>query len=838
MRDARHSLIALAVLGLCWGTRPVQAETHETTQDFLNYWTQYFQEHPRDASVVGENEENEGDGFMPFNRYKDFVNRRFPNLAETGGNMPAGVRWKAYEQLLDMEETQGRSGETWFSIGPTNLAGRCLAIAVHPTNPDIVYAGFASAGIWKTTDGGNTWVPLGDTLPTMAVSCIEIDRGNPNRIWIGTGEGWGNVDAVGGTGVLVSTDAGLSWNPTGLSYAINNAPSFYELEYNPTSGVLIAAGPGLWRSTDQGATFTQLYNLGTWHDVEMKRGSTNTWFATSRAWSGYGFYVSTDDGANWTVTSTGITPVNQNRFALSDADPNTIYWSMNTTGSVMKIYKSTDGGLAWNLVFTGSHFGSQGWYNFSVDVAQSNTTTVFSGGVEFYRSTNSGASFSNWSGSIHVDHHATAWAPSDPNVFWVGSDGGVWKSTNAGQTFTSKNAGLVTTQFYAMASSLAQPTRALGGLQDNGTWQYDGTLNWSNDLGGDGFQCEADPVQPNTLYGELYYGRHYRTTNNGTWLIKGSGIATDSGPWETPTWLDLADHNWLWAGHNNELYRTTNQMNSWTPVAGFAPTGESRSIAQSPVDTNVMVCLQATKVYLSTDHGVTWTDKTNGLASGNTFSDVAFDPSDANIIYVTLSTFNSTSLHQVNKSTDQGASWFAVDAGLPEEPINAIEIHPDHPGWVFVTSDLGVYVSFDGAATWQPFNNGLPRVVCSDIRINAAENFIRISTHGRGFWEVDISNLGPSAVGETKPLSPLMLKVFGNPASDKTTLHFGMREAGNYTVGIFDANGRKVLPVKEGFMYATVENAEVNVSTLPAGVYFARLDAKGTSITQKLVIQH
>ncbi|MCC7142703.1 MAG: T9SS type A sorting domain-containing protein [Candidatus Eisenbacteria bacterium] len=834
MRNARHTLAALGVLGaVSIASAPASASANkETTQDFLNYWTEYFQNFDHRNPDV-----RRGSGFMAFNRYKDHVSRRFPNLAETGGNLPAGERIRAFEELKAMEEQQGRAGETWFNIGPTNFAGRCLAIAVHPTDPETVYAGFAQGGIWKSTNGGTTWTPLGDTLLSMAVSAIEIDSTNPDRVWIATGEGWGNVDGINGVGVLVSTDAGTSWGTTGLTYARTNGANFYHLEYNPTSGVLIAAGPGLWRSTDQGANFTQIQTLGVWHDVEMKRGSTNTWFASSRAWAGFGFYVSTDDGATWTFTSEEVAaPLNQNRFALTNADPNTIYWCINNTGTTMRIMKSTDGGFGWTQVFTGSHYNNQGWYNFTVDVAQTNTTTVYSGGVEFYRSTNSGATFSNWSGGMHVDHHATAWAPSDNNRFYVGSDGGVYKSTNGGNTFTSCNNGLVTSQFYAMASSLALPTRALGGTQDNGTWRYDNSTNWTNVLGGDGFQCEADPTNSLVMYGEIYYGQHYRTVNGTSWFVKVSGITQD-GPWETPTWQDLADPNWLWAGHNTHLYRTTNQMNNWTQVAGYTPSGESRSISQSPANTNIMADAHNALLYISTDHGVTWASRTTGLVNGGTISDVTFDPVDENIAYATCASYSSTSISQVYKTTNQGLNWFASDNGLPNEPMNTIEVHPDNPSWVFVGSDLAVYASVDAGANWTPLNNGLPYVEVSDMRINAANNFIRISTHGRGFWEVDISNFGTTAVGETQAIQPLTLKLFGNPATDRTTLRFGMRQAGNYSLGIFDANGRKVLAVKDGFMHASVDNAEVNVSGLAAGVYFARLDANGAQVSQKLVIQ-
>lgn len=806
------------------------SESPATTRDFINQGLERYSDmNHRDPDV------RRGSGFMPFHRYADFVGSR---MADFENDLPANIRWDRHESLLERERTGGRTGETWFNIGPSNFSGRILAIEVDPSNSNTVYAGSASGGIWKSLDSGVNWVPLDDLLPTLAISAIEIDTSNPQHLYIGTGEGFGNVDAVGGVGVLESFDGGATWNATGLSYDLANGANINELEYNPTTGTLLCGlNGGLKRSTDSGATWTDIYAFGRWTDIELKRGSTSIVFASSFSWSDFGFYRSLDDGATWTRITNG-TPaalVNNNRFALTNADPELIYWAINHTANSMSVYKSTDGGDSFAQAFAGNHYGEQGWYDLSLDVSQTDPNMVFSGGVQFYRSTNGAGTFSNWSNGMHVDHHATAWDPSNSSRFWVGSDGGVYLSTNGGTSYSARNTGLITCQFYAMGQSDIQPTRALAGTQDNGTWRYDNSTNWVNILGGDGFQCEADYTNANVLYAELYYGEHYRTDNGGTTIFPRNSGITDAGPWETPTWMDPVNPSILYAAHSTKIWKTTNKGNNWasTTVTGV---GGGRAIHIPLTDPNIVGVLSGSRLWLSTDAGATWLNRSTGLVVANSLSAIRFQHDDPNTIIVGVKTY-STSIPQLYKSTDQGVSWFASDANFPDEPVNALEIDPSNPTTYFAATDLAVYVSFDAGATWSPFNTGLPHVVCEDMRLHDEGRFLRLATHGRGMWEVDISTLQTTSVGEASAISPLMMRVFGNPTSALTTLHFGLRKAGQVSLGIYDAQGRRIRALRDAWMPVMVDDVEVDLSDLPGGVYFARLDQGDASITRKIVLE-
>jgi hypothetical protein len=782
-------------------------------------------------------QQTRGTGFKPYERFRSFFQHRL------GGadNLPPGVRWEAWQKMAEIEKSQGTRSETWFSLGPVNVAGRCLAIEVDPIDPNTVYAGFASSGIWKTTNGGTTWTALADDLPTLAVSAIEIDSSNPNRIWIGTGEGWGNIDAVHGVGVLVSTDAGVSWSLTGYDYSSSSGRDVYELEYNPATGTLmVTADNGLWRSVDQGATFTRLYGTGQWTDVELQRGSSSVMFATCFGWTGFGFYRSQDDGATWTRLTNGTPASNvaNNRFALTDDDAAYIYWAVAASdGSTLGIWRSADAGDSFTQVFFGNHYGSQGWYDLTVDVDPANKNTVFSGGVSFYRSVNGGASFSEIGANVHVDHHATAWAPSSPTRFWVGSDGGVWSSINSGASYTDRNAGLTTLQFYAVNNADSMPTRALGGTQDNGTYLYNNSLSWSSILGGDGFFTEVDRQNPNWVYGELYFGSHYRSGQGGPNMVRIDNGISEQGPWSTPTHMDYANPATLYTAHNTKVFKTTNRGDLWTWMGNPNLNGGGVSISQCRTHPENLAVISTVAVWLTTDSGATWIDRTSGQISLQAFSDIAVHPSDPNTVVLTLATYNAN-VSTVRKTTDQGLTWFDIDGGLPDEPVNTIEIDPQHPNWYFIGTDLGVYLSFTGGATWQPFNTGLPHVVVSDLRLQNSARLLRAGTHGRGMWEVDISDLFPTAVGEVMPtVQPLTLRIMGNPAADRTLLRYGIRSPGQVHLGLYDVGGRLVRRLVDRFEYPILGSVELDLRSLSAGVYFARLESNGAELSRKIVVE-
>ena len=819
---------AVAISATCAHAQ-IQGEV-TTARDLIEQMDQYYQRVLPDTKP----ETVKGSGYKPFKRYEWFMETRLGNDAD----IPVGARGQAFDKLQEMS-ARG-SFPSWFSLGPTNVAGRCLAIAVDPTNSNIVYAGFASGGIWKTTDGGVSWTPLGDNLPSMSVSALALDESNPSTIYMGTGEGWGNVDAIHGVGILKSTDGGATWNTTGFTYAIASGLDVFRLEYEETTGVLlVAAENGLWRSTDGAATFTEVMESGDWRDVKLKPGTTDTYYAISRGWTGQRGYKSTDGGVTWTQMAGGApnTGVGNGRLAVTPANPNYVYWSFDVAGAGIRIYRSTDSGANWTQRSSVVHDGGlgQGWYDLSIAVDPQDADIVTSGGVELYRSTNGATSFSQIATNVHVDHHEAVYDPSDPERMWVGSDGGVYLSSNGGQSFIPRNTGLVTLQFYAMNQSMTSTNLAFGGTQDNGTWRFLGSPSFGQVLGGDGFECEIS-LDNQLVFAEVYNGFHYRSTTGGSGFTPSNSGISEDGPWQTPTHMDYSS-NTTWTGHNAQIWRTTNNGGSWGSVLASG-LGGGRSIDQSYNNPDYVYCIGGARIFRSTDHGASFTQMAQ-LSVGNTLTDITVHPDNPDIAMVCTGSY-SGSVPRVLRTTDGGTNWTDMTNNLPGEGAQSITYKYDEPNIVFLGTDLGCYVSFNEGGTWEPFNVGLPFVICDDLRWHP-DNFLRVGTHGRGMWEVDITGLAPStAVDDATPeVSPLTMRVLGNPAGPNvpTSIRFGLREAGRAKIGLYDTNGRLVSLLLDREVEAKVDFIDIHTNSLPSGVYFVRLDVGPDSVTQKLVVK-
>jgi hypothetical protein len=205
---------------------------------------------------------------------------------------------------------------------------------------------------------------------------------------------------------------------------------------------------------------------------------------------------------------------------------------------------------------------------------------------------------------------------------------------------------------------------------------------------------------------------------------------------------------------------------------------------------------------------------------------------------ITLGTY-STTFRQVIKTTDRGNTWFPIDDTLPGEACQSIAIDFDNPDTWFLGTDLTLYVSFDQGETWTPLNNGLPNVVCDDVRWHP-DGYLRVATHGRGMWELDISGLTPVSVPGAGParIEPLTLRILGNPASDRTVIRYGLRQAGDARLGLYDASGRQVRSLLDEHLPGTSDGFEIDVRDLASGVYFAKLEANGAQISRKLVVEH
>src|SRR6185312_8224108 len=468
------------------------------------------------------------------------------------------------------------NSSTWYPVGPYNLPtnqtgymengmGRINCIAFHPSNAASYYVGVAQGGVWKTVNNGASWTPLTDNLPITRISDIVIDPTDTNTIYISVCDfeyiGFG-LHLTGakrntnfGLGVYKTTDGGLTWNPTGLSFVLTNgnASLIRKILINPLNhNSLVACGvSGMYTSANGGTTWTHTLDSLFW-DLAKDPVSPNTLYA-STGWvkaanAGYAaIYKSTNFGATWAMLNTGIPlrdSVQRVKLAVAPSDPNYIYAAtVDTLGGLFAIYKSTDAGTTWQKVFNGTtgstnileggqgtSSGGQGNYDlgFSVDPADKNN--VFVGGVNLWGSNDGALTFSpiaQWTTSngptIHGDIHFIDAQPLTGNYF-VCSDGGVYRTTNmvlsnwgtsSWPTLWSKiSDGLNVTSFYRISSSKNASGLLVAGAQDNGSFYFDGA-GWNTVYGGDGMDNYMDTINDGSFIASSQYGNMGQTNDGG-----------------------------------------------------------------------------------------------------------------------------------------------------------------------------------------------------------------------------------------------------------------------------------------------------------------------------------
>lgn len=678
--------------------------------------------------------------------------------------IPTGVRNRAVLHRRKMRGMQARPAEAgepkslpvagvcnWLSIGPRNINGRIRSMAIHPTNGDIIYAGAAEGGVWRSSDAGQTWHPQMQYELSLAVGDLAIDPTNPDVIYVGTGEPtqWPGYEGVG---VLKSTDDGVTWSSTG---PIGNG-HIARLEIDPTdTDVVYCAGfpGGLYRTADGGGTWSLILS-GDVTDFALHPTSTDTMYAGKRH---DGVHKSTDGGANWTKLAGGLPATVSNRVMLSlcNASPNTVYAKLDKT-----VYKTTDAGATWTDL--GDHGGTTFgyWCNY-VAVDPTDPDIIFAGGQKLERSTDGGATWSEVMGGsdaerdrLHVDQHAMVFDPGNPQRIYAGNDGGVFLSTDGGDSWKKVSDGLIVTQFYDVGISPAVPTLLGGGTQDQGTNVTDGGLTWHKVFGADGGFVVFHPTDRYTVYGEMQHNNIRKSTDGGaSWVSATTGL-TGAGPWIGAIVMDQNSPDTLFTGRL-QVFRTTDGAANWT-ASSPAITGQFLALAIAPSDSNIVYAgARNGSVWKSTDGGATlanWSDVTASPPLPNRVcTDLAVDRSNPDIVYATYSGFNtntSATPGHVFRSADGGTTWTNISgttgdpSGLPDMPATAIEIDGHDPNTLYVGTDIGMFRTTNLGALWTVFEPGLPLVAVTDLKLDAAGNTLTAATHGRGMWQIRVA---PSA---------------------------------------------------------------------------------------------
>jgi hypothetical protein len=728
------------------------------------------------------------------NGEEEQIRRRVEWFVETRGldrvHRADRLRRGAVLQAKIMREAERPAGlGSWRSMGPEAMtmlhwvmgpvAGRVSALAVDPTNEDVIYLGAASGGLWKTVNGGDSWFPIFDDVGTQTIGAITIDPASPNTVWVGTGEQGQNCWSYFGMGLFRSTDGGAFFEEVNGS-----GESTIDLSYITSivllpgdSQVVLVGGEtycddgnwiygGLYRSSDGGGTWAEVLS-GAVTDMVVSPGETDVIVAAVGRWSqsSNGIYRSADGGLSWSHVTAGLpapSSVGRSRLAAAPGDPLVLYTLMNESGGV-GLYHSGDRGENWTRRNSDACDG-QCSYNLCLAVHPTNPATLLTGTVKFFRSTNGGVSLtpliSGWGSNqkVHQDTHVLVWSRTDTDRFWVGGDGGLWRSDDGGSNFENLNANLNITQFYDIEVHPTDPSTLFGGAQDNSSSASFADLRWNTTVvTGDGFMNVVDPADPGTVIQTSYpwdgYPSLYRSTSGGSpgsfdWLSVTGLTQYEPWPWVTP--LVGADAGTgiptsLFVASNHVYRSDFDSLGSWTKISGnLAGSGGSLSVLTPVVNDGAIV------LYSGTSDGRIWRTGNALLPSpiwidvtgnypGSRVTDIAADPADPLRVFVTRGEFGAGRLF---RSTTGGFFWQVVGSGLPNVPANSVAIDPVSPHRVFVGSDVGVFVSEDGGETFVAAMDGLPLgSVVTDLEIDDEPYVLTAGTYGRGAWQMNLTEL-------------------------------------------------------------------------------------------------
>lgn len=841
---------------------------------------------------------NKVKGWKYFKRWEDEMQKH----TDTKGNpVEPQIYFDALTTALKEKEAQAKlsTAVNWLPTGPFDLPanntgymesgmGRVNCMAFHPTDPGTLFAGVAQGGLWKTTNNGQSWTPLTDNLPILRISDIAINPVNPSEIYISVCD----YEYMGvalnlngrkrnthyGLGVYKTTDGGITWNPTGLSFQLTHgdASLIRRIFVHPvnTNDVVACGATGMYKSNNSGTTWTHLLDSLFW-DMVQDPGNPNIlyaatgWVKNSNAGDA-AIYKSTDFGDTWTKLNTGIPPTGSvQRIKLCVAPSNTNYIYALTVDDVSGFYgfyRSSDAGTTWqflppllNILSSSEGFstGGQGNYDLALYIDPNDHLKVYTGGVNIWGSADGAVNFdpvSHWTysygPSVHADIHSIDRQPLTGNIF-VSHDGGIsrttdmvihsWADANNGipwpTLWTHLNDGRQVTSFYRLSSSRNVDGALVAGAQDNATFYYNQSNGWSTIFGGDGMDNYIDPSNSDYIIGSSQYGNFTYSddggfTNNGV----NANINGEVAEWTTPVVADYNINGLLYIGFENVVKSADNGVN-WTSISSFPSGFDKNEISALAVsNTNGAVLYAARRVryefnipgsvYRTLNNGVTWQNVTAGLPDSLYYTSVEINDAYSNTAYISMAGFNPG--QKVFMTTDNGSTWQNITYNLPNLPVNCLKSLPEGKK-LLAGTDVGIYQLDSGAVSWTMISNGLPNVIVSDIEINESLDKVYVSTFGRGIWETDLNGIVTNAKPEVAMFD---VKLYPSLNNGSFALMLNrLKQDEKATLHIVDIMGRTVF---SGAIHSGRNEIQLNVAP---GKYFARISGALLPAVKSFVVQ-
>ena len=755
---------------------------------------------------------------------------------------------------------------SWAFCGPTNIGGRITDVEILPSNPNTYYVAAASGGVFKSENAGTTWKAIFDNELTLAIGDIAIAPSDEDIIYVGTGEpnaGGGSI-AYDGNGVYRSDNGGQTWSNVGLEKTgsiskIIVHPTNPDIAYAAAMGHLFSTGPdrGLFRTLDGGQHWENVLFINDSTgiiDLAIHPQNPNILYAAAwqrvrtayrRAYGGpsSGIYKSIDGGNTWQKLGSGLAEsAGRIGITISPSYPNILYamYEHETSGYLKAIYRSNNNGSSWAKKSIDDIYNVSYTYWFGKIIADPvDSNSVYLTSLDMYKSTDGGMRWNDIFTNMHLDQHAVAFHPDNPNIMLVGNDGGVYRAQDGMSNATHLNS-LPITQFYTCEIDHSFPERLYGGAQDNNVVRtLTGSTNeWERIYPGDGFHVLVDPVNNQYVYAEYQYGELGRSVDGGS-NFDGATIGispTDRFNWNTPVVFNPADPSVLFIG-SQRLYKSIDRAESWSAISpdltennspSVTPFGTITTISVSPVNDQILyVGTDNGNVQVSPDGGITWTLVSTSLPN-RWVTSVAADPADENTAYVTYSGYRfGESVAHIYKTENLGATWTPISGDLPDMPVNDLIITPAL-GHLYIASDIGVFYSTDQGLHWDLVSSGLPNVVVTDLTYHAEENILVAATYGRGMYKVS-PDAEITSVEMAGYENPLRIIAYPNPFFEKVTVEFNASVKQNYTIEMIDLNGRLVKSIHRGSLLEGLHTFDVEAGNLQTGIYFVNVKCQNSS---------
>ena len=699
------------------------------------------------------------------------------------------------------------------NIGSATMSGRIAAVAGRQEADGKVtlLIGSASGGVWKSEDGGTTFKPVFDKQPVQSIGAVAMDPTNKEVMWVGSGEAWTRNSVSVGNGVYKSTDGGETWTHVGLP----GTERIDRIIVHPKNGNIVyvcAPGPlwsdssdrGLYKTTDGGRTWSLILkgtNLSTGcSSVAMDPANpehllAGTWDFRRRPFeyrsggngpdqpSGSRFAESRDGGKTWTdltaANRKGLPayPWGRLEIAFAPSNPKRVYAFIENPRSAL--YVSDNGGLTWEERDRSQGMVWRPFYFARLEVDPKNPDRIFKMGYSITASEDGGKSFSNAAGGSHGDWHDIWINPTNTKNIVGGDDGGLWYTFDGANRWWKAN-NLPVSQFYHVSTDTRDPYEVYGGLQDNSSWvgdqEYPGGITnnrWENLFGGDGFWTFSDPSDSNFAYAE-YQGGHIGRVNRKT--LEQRNIQPQGGykeklryNWNTPIALSPNEKGTIYIG-SQFLFRSRDHGVTWDRISPDLTTNDPirqrqeqsggitvdnssaemnttiYSISESPrAGGQIWVGTDDGNVQLTRDGGKNWTNLTPalGMPAGNWISWVEASRYDPAVAYVTddRHAYGDMGTY-LYRTADYGRTWQRLVG--PQTPgvrgyAHVIKEDRVNPNILFLGTEFGLFMSLNGGQSWAQFKpTGFPDgVAVRDIALQDRDDDLVLATHGRGIWVVD-----------------------------------------------------------------------------------------------------